>query len=398
MGVSVEGYAQVWILMLVCLWNLSSCQTVYSVSEEVSKGTVVGNIAKDLNINDLESRMFKIVSGSNMKYFDVNVKSGDLFVNDRIDREQICGTSSKCALKIEALASNPHSLYIFQINVLDVNDNAPKFPVSIQTLNITENANPGERLHLPIAQDPDTGSNSLKSYTLSPNEYFALEVQSEDGQGQSVELVLQKALDREKQAAIALVLSAVDRGTPPKSGTLAIEINVLDANDNNPVFGKPLYKVQVAENVSIGTALISVNATDADEGSNGEIRYSLFGHDSQLTKMFHINSDTGEIRVHGQLDYEENPATELRVQATDKGSPPRSSQCKVLVEVIDVNDNAPEITVTLLLQTVREDAKPGTAVALVTVSDKDGGKNGDIQCVIKGSVPFKLESNYENYY
>ncbi|XP_048088615.1 protocadherin alpha-2-like isoform X3 [Alosa alosa] len=403
MGVSVGGYAWTWILLLACLWDLSSSQIVYSVSEEVSKGTVVGNISKDLNMNvqELQSRTFQIVSGSNKKYFDVNVKTGDLFVNDRIDREQICGTNSKCALKIEALARNPHGLYRFQINVLDINDNAPKFPINTQTLNIMENASPGERLHLPVAEDPDTGSNSVKSYTLSPNEYFALEVQSEGGQGLSVELVLQKALDREKQAAIglSLLLTAVDGGKPAKSGTLDILINVLDVNDNNPVFGQSLYKVQVAENVSFGTVLTSVTATDADEGLNGGIRYSLIGHrNAQASEMFDIKPDTGEIKVQGQLDYEENPAIELRVQATDTGYPPRSSQCKVLVEVIDVNDNAPEITVTPLLQSVREDTKLGTAVALVTVSDEDGGKNGDIQCVVKGTVPFKLESNYENYY
>ncbi|XP_031427744.1 protocadherin alpha-2-like isoform X5 [Clupea harengus] len=401
MGISIGGYVWTRILLLAWLWDLSYGQVVYSVSEEVSKGTVVGNIAKDLNINvqELESRIFQIVSGSNKKYFDVNVKSGDLFVNDRIDREQICGTNIKCGLKIEALTKNPHSLYRFQINILDVNDNAPTFPISSQTLNITENASPGERLYLPVAEDPDTGSNSLKSYTLSPNEYFSLEVQSEGGRGLSVQLVLQKALDREKQSVISLVLTAIDGGKPPKSGSLDVIINVLDVNDNNPVFGKSLYKVQVAENVSFGTVLTSVTATDADEGVNSVILYSLIGHrNSQASQMFSITPDTGEIMVQGQLDYEENPAIELRVQATDTGYPPRSSQCKVLVEVIDVNDNAPEITVTPLLETIREDTKPGTAVALVTVSDKDGGKNGEIQCVVKGTVPFKLESNYENYY
>ena len=135
----VSAYGQTLILFL-CLWDMSSGQIAYSVSEEVNKGTVVGNIANDLNIDiqELETRVFQIVSGSNKKYLQINGKTGELFVNERIDREDICGTSMKCSLKMEAVAQNPHSLYRIQINILDVNDNAPTFPVSSLTLNITE--------------------------------------------------------------------------------------------------------------------------------------------------------------------------------------------------------------------------------------------------------------------
>ncbi|XP_076131075.1 protocadherin alpha-3-like [Alosa pseudoharengus] len=389
------------MILFFSSWDLSSGQIVYSVAEEVSKGTVVGNIAKDLNINaqQLENRVFQIVSASNKKYFQINVKTGELFVDDRLDREEICGRNTKCTLKIEAVAQNPHSLYRIQINILDVNDNAPTFPVNSLTLNITENANPGERFSLPIAEDPDIGSNSLKGYRLSPNEYFSLDIQSEGGHGLSAELVLQKALDREKQSIINLVLTAIDGGKPPKFGSLDIQIDVLDINDNYPVFSKPLYKVKIPENVSFGTKILSVTATDADTGVNSDITFSFAGHgNSQIYDLFSINPDTGEIQINGQLDFEENPAIELRVAAKDKGSSPRTTQCKVLVEVIDVNDNVPEITVTPLLQMVKEDTKAGTAVALVAVSDKDGGKNGEIKCILKGDVPFKLETNYENYY
>ncbi|XP_048088632.1 protocadherin alpha-3-like isoform X5 [Alosa alosa] len=396
----VSGYA--WtLIMFLSLWDVASGQTVYSVAEEVSKGTVVGNVAKDLHINvlELENRKFQIVSGSNKKYFQINVKNGELFVDDRLDREELCVTNMQCSLKIEAVAQNPHSLYRIQINILDVNDNAPTFPVTSFTLNITEIANPGERFSLPIAEDPDTGSNSLKGYRLSPNEYFSLDTQSEGRQGLSAELVLQKALDREKQSVINLVLTAIDGGKPPKSGSLDIKIDVLDVNDNNPIFSKTLYKISIPENIPFGTEVLSVTATDADTGVNSEIVYSFTGHgNSKIYGLFSINPDTGEILVNGRLDFEENPAIELRVQAKDKGYHPRTTQCKVLLDVVDVNDNAPEITVTPLLQMVKEDTKAGTAVALVTVSDKDGGKNGEIKCIVKGNVPFKLETNYENYY
>ncbi|XP_043105936.1 protocadherin alpha-3-like [Puntigrus tetrazona] len=387
-----------WILLFLSLWKSSLGQIVYSVSEEVNKGTVIGNIAKDLKISaqELESRVFQIMPGSNAKYFDVNVKTGSLFVKDRIDREELCGSNQKCALNVEALAQNPHRLYRLEIIILDVNDNAPVFPDSTYIVNVTEDANVGDKFHLPNAKDSDVGSNSLKDYKLSSNEYFSVDVHS--GQKSiSAELVLQKALDREKQAVIHLILTAIDGGKPPKSGTLSIVVNIMDVNDNKPIFSKPLYKVKVKENAPSGTKIISVSASDLDEGINSEIQYSVYGNVDEM-HLFRINSNSGEIVVQGQIDYEEYPAIELRVQARDKGSPPKSTDCKVLIEVVDENDNVPEIVTTPLLESVKEDTKSGTAVALVTVSDKDGGKNGIVHCSLKDSFPFKLETSYNNHY
>ncbi|XP_060752565.1 protocadherin alpha-3-like [Tachysurus vachellii] len=388
-----------FILMLLCLSEVSSGQIAYSVSEEVKKGTVVGNIAKDLNINvhDLEYRLFQIVSGSNKKYFDVNLKTGALFVSERIDREEFCSLEQKCILNIEALAQNPHRLYRIEITIVDINDNAPHFPLNTFKLNITENANPGERFLLPVAEDDDIGSNALKDYRLSTSEFFSIDVQK-DEQSVSAELVLQKALDREKQSSLRLLVSALDGGKPPKSGTLNIIVNVIDVNDNSPVFSMPLYKVKVKENISLGTKILSVSASDLDEGMHSDIVYSILGHGKSKKDLFTITSETGQIVVNGQLDYEEHRAIELRVQARDKGIPPQSTQCKVLIEVLDENDNAPDIKTTPLLGSVKENTKLETAVALVTVSDSDGGKNGIVHLSIKGSFPFKLEQSYKNHY
>uniref|UniRef100_A0A3B3RH43 Cadherin domain-containing protein n=1 Tax=Paramormyrops kingsleyae TaxID=1676925 RepID=A0A3B3RH43_9TELE len=391
---------RIWLLTLLCLWDPSSGQIVYSVSEEVNKGTVVGNIAKDLGLkgNDLEPRMFQLVSGSSRKYFEVNLKTGVLFVNERLDREELCPGAQKCNLFLEAIIHNPLNLYRVEINILDVNDNAPFFPRNKIELNITENATPGDQFSILMAEDPDVGSNSLKTYKLSPNEHFTLDGQGGGEQSASAELVLQKALDREKQATIPLVLTAIDGGKPPRSGTLHIIVNVMDVNDNSPVFNKPLYKIQLDENVPYGTPVITLNATDLDEGLNSLIQYSIVEHKSVHLDTFNADPHTGRITVKGRIDYEENPAFEIRVEATDNGVPPRSTQCKVLIEVIDLNDNRPEISVTPLLKSLREDAKSATAVALITLSDKDTGKNGMLKFEIIGPSPFKLQSSFKNYY
>ncbi len=396
-----------WSFKWICIvflfnnWNYANGQIVYSVSEEVNTGTTVGNLAKDLNLNaqDLERRGFQIVTGSNKRYFDLHAKNGILFVRERIDREELCGRSSKCALELEAIVSAPMNIYRFEVNILDVNDNAPTFRSSNLYLNISEQTYPGQRFTLPNAFDLDVGVNSIKSYKLSPNEHFSLDVQSGGDQSLSAELVLQKALDREKQPVIQLTLTAVDGGKPPKSGTTEIIVNVVDVNDNIPVFDKQLYKVRIPENSPPGASVIAVNAKDADDGLNGEVIYSFINHDNDNSvNTFSISPVTGEIHIKGPIDYEETAAIEIRIRAEDKGQNPRASHCKVLVEVIDVNDNVPEISVMSLVNEVREDSSPGTMVGLITVKDGDAGKNGVVQLKIKDSVQFSLENTYKNRY
>ncbi|XP_028816560.1 protocadherin alpha-3-like [Denticeps clupeoides] len=387
-----------WIFFtLQFAWNVASGQIVYSISEETSPGTTVGNLAKDLDlkVQDLEHRGFQIADGPYKRYFDLNVKTGVLHVRDRLDRDVLCGRSAKCPLELEAIVTAPLNMYRFEINILDENDNAPIFPSSITVLNVSELAFPGERFSLPRASDADVGSNSVKSYKLSPNEHFSLDVQG-GAESASAELVLQKALDREKQPVVQLTLTALDGGKPARSGTTKILVHVIDVNDNIPVFSKALYKAQIRENVPLGFPVISVQATDLDEGLNGEIIYSFVNQDEM--DNFAIDGVTGEITVTGDVDHETNAALEIRVQAKDRGHNPRAAFSKVLIEILDVNDNVPEIAVTSLVNVVREDAPVGTMVGLITVKDADAGPNGAVELKLAEAVPFKIENTYKNKY
>ncbi|XP_063046836.1 protocadherin alpha-3-like [Engraulis encrasicolus] len=391
----------IWISVIFALWNMVCGQTVYSVSEETNTGTAVGNLAKDLNldVSELESRGFEIVAGPNKKYFDVSVKSGVLHVKDRIDREGLCGRGSKCSLELEAILNSPLNMYRFEVNILDINDNAPTFRSPSFSINISESTSPGQGFTLPGAYDADVGTNSVKTYKLSPNEYFSLDVQSGGGDSVSAELMLQKALDREKQAVVKLTLTAIDGGKPAKSGSINIVVNVVDANDNRPIFSRQLYKAKITENAPTGTSVITVHATDLDEGLNGEIVYSFINHDEDNNiDIFEINPSTGEIKVNGAVDFEKSNAIEIRVKAEDKGSSPRISHCKVLVEIIDINDNAPVISITSLADQVKEDAKPDTMVGLITVVDGDAGQNGAVKLSLLSPVPFKIQNTYKNKY
>ncbi|XP_067313038.1 protocadherin gamma-A4-like isoform X21 [Pseudorasbora parva] len=371
----------------------------YSFPEEMKRGSVIGNIAKDLglDVNRLSSRKARIdTEGNRKRYCDINLNTGELTVLERIDREGLCGKKALCVIKQELMLENPLELHRISLHIEDVNDNAPHFDEEVIRMEIRESAHKGERFLLEEAHDPDIGKNSVQSYTLESNENFVLYIKSNDLAGKYCELVLNKELDREQEREVTLILTAVDGGTPPRSGTVAIHVTVLDANDNAPVFSQAVYKVSLPENSPVDTVVVTVSATDADEGQNGKVTYA-FGHVSDEDKsLFLLNRSTGEITVIGTIDYEEKSAYELRVLAKDAAG--LTSYSMLMIEITDVNDNAPEIGLKSLRSPVPENAFPGTEVGIINVQDRDSENNGQVRCSIQQNVPFKLVPSIKNYY
>ncbi|XP_030595883.1 protocadherin-10b isoform X4 [Archocentrus centrarchus] len=389
------------LLIVLCITDGVFSQIRYSVPEEADHGTLVGNIAEDLGLDltKLASRRFQVVPSSRTPYLEVNLENGVLFVNEKIDREQICRQSASCQLNMEVFLENPLELFRVEIEVVDINDNPPSFPETDITVEISESATPGTRFPLESAFDPDVGSNALRTYDITTNNYFYLDVQTQTDGNKFAELVLEKPLDREQQAAHRYVLTAVDGGQPPRTGTALLVVKVLDSNDNVPVFDQPVYTVSLSENAPLGTLVIQLNATDLDEGLNGEIVYSFSNHISSRVKdLFSIDPRTGRIEVRGEVDFEESSLYQIFVQAKDLGPNAVPAHCKVLVKVTDVNDNAPEITFSTVTESVSEKAAPGTVIALLSVTDRDAEENGQIHVEILGDVPFKLKSSFRNYF
>ncbi|XP_061312473.1 protocadherin beta-15-like [Pezoporus flaviventris] len=371
----------------------------YSVAEESESGSVVANVAEDAGLApaQLSARRARLLSEDGRQHLRLEPGTGRLVVAERLDREELCGQSATCTLPFELLLANPVQFFRVEVGVEDINDHAPVFPEERVTLKIPETSNPGSRFPLEVAQDLDVGSNSIQAYSIAPeNEYFSVDLSSRSDSDQYIELVLEKPLDREEKAEMDFSLIAMDGGSPPRTGTTQIHVVILDVNDNAPVFMQDRYIAQVLENAPEGSVVLRVVATDRDAGVNGDISYQISQAGGQSHSAFEIDSRSGEIKLTKPLDFEAAAKHELKIRVTDGGG--LSAICKVVVEVLDVNDNAPEVVVNSFSSPIPEDALPGTVVALFTVKDRDTGSNGKISCALDDQLSFSLRPAYKNYF
>ncbi|XP_033989929.1 protocadherin beta-15-like [Trematomus bernacchii] len=369
----------------------------YSIPEEMKRGSVIGNIAKDLGLDlgRLSARKARIDTEDNVvKYCGVNLNTGDLIVQERIDREGLCAKKASCVLKQELVLENPLELHRINIRVQDINDNSPQFKEESLNFEIQESAVKGAHFLLDEAKDGDIGENGVQSYTLEENDNFKLNVKTKGGRKYG-ELVLDKELDREGKKEIMFLLTAFDGGSPQRSGTVVIHVTVLDANDNVPVFSQAVYEASLPENSPQDTLVIRVSATDADEGINGEVTYG-FDHVSDENQVFSLDPKTGEVKVVRYIDYEKESSYEMQISAKDGLG--LASYATLLIEITDINDNAPVISLKSLTNPIPENVSPGSEVGIINVQDRDSENNRQVRCSIQQNVPFKLVPSIKNYY
>ncbi|XP_063046154.1 protocadherin gamma-A2-like isoform X5 [Engraulis encrasicolus] len=390
----------VWQVLLLALFFVCVVhgQVSYSIPEEMSKGSMVGNIAQDLGLDlkRLRAGKARIYTKDSTQYIELNKDRGLLLIKERIDREALCGKKTPCALHFQIILENPVELYTVNVEITDINDNPPIFQNNEMKFKISESAVVGAKFVLERASDADVGINDLQSYSLNTNDNFALKLKTQPDGRKFVEMLLQKPLDREKQDTLTLVLTAVDGGDPQLSSTAQIHVTVLDVNDNAPIFTQPIYKASIAESAPKGTLITTVSASDADHGTNGDIMYTISKTMDETQHLFGIDEKTGVLTLTGAVDYEKSRHYEIDVQASDEGG--LTDSCKVQVDVLDTNDNAPAINIITMSNVVSEDSKPGVVVGMFNVQDPDSGDDGRVECQTQDNSPFALKTTTNGFY
>lgn len=189
----------------------------YSVEEEAENGFLVANLLKDLGleVEELAARGPRVISKGKKLNLEFNRQTGDLFLQEKLDREELCGPAEPCVVPFQVLLGNPLQIFQAELQVRDINDHSPIFLDKEIILKISEMTASGTTFLIERAQDLDVGSNSLQTYTISPNFYFHLKLQDSPDGTVLPQLVLDKVLDREEQSEIRLILTAIDGGSPP---------------------------------------------------------------------------------------------------------------------------------------------------------------------------------------
>ncbi|XP_014845598.1 PREDICTED: protocadherin-8-like [Poecilia mexicana] len=397
--------ALVLTLFSVFLRTVHCTTTRYFTYEEDAPGTEIGNLSQDLKIDpsDDPDTSFRFMQESNTSVIHMRESDGLLTVADVIDREQLCPRSPRCfiAFNIVAHSREKFQLIHVEIEVKDINDHSPYFPLNETKLEIVENVPLDSRFPLQIALDEDVGDNYIQSYIISPCSHFAVEVRELEDGVKFAELVLVSELDREVEDSYTIQVTASDGGAPPKSGSMTVNIKVLDFNDNSPAFAHSSLKVELEEDSPVGHRVLKVHAFDPDQGINGEVVYAFPDElSSEAAQTFHIDPYSGDVTLKALVDFEKKNSYELRIRASDQGESSVPSTCTVVIEVVDVNDNAPEISIKPMTSSsdsvayITEAAAAESFVALISTSDRDSGSNGYVRVSLLGHEHFALQQAY----
>ncbi|CAH1777191.1 unnamed protein product [Owenia fusiformis] len=392
--------------MLLVIWTLVSVVCVYgqrqelkyTIEEELSANTFVADIPLDARLqSEFASTVFATLSYNFLSQesqasllFKIDSNSGIIKTTLPIDRDDLCLNVAECLVELDVAVHDPFMTHFeiikVVIEIVDINDNDPEFPQSEINVKLSESVPINHTFLTQEAFDIDEGNNSVQNYELiSPTGTFGLDIITGSDGSKELAIVVRKELDREKTDFYQVEIVAKDGGSPPRSGAVRINISIADINDHTPRFGQANYKVSIPENTEPNTSIIQVTATDDDIGSNGDIRYSISNLATRTIKsLFGINATSGELYVKSTLDYEVGSVHHIPVDATDQSHDPRVAHTTIVLTVLDLNDNRPEIKLKVLSgeAQVSEGSEPGAFVALVSVKDKDDpeGINGQVKC------------------
>ncbi len=390
-----------WILSLLLAGVISQENTVqYIINEELRPSAFVGDIPQDTNLRSqiippeaFDQLTYTLLSSSSpfaQQFFNLEESDGILRIAGRIDRDapELCYQKIKCEIKLDVAVQPRDYFQIIKVSVIigDINDNFPAFLEPHFQRSIAENTNPGASFTIPTADDPDSPKYGVKRYELvSGMEEFGLKVTNTSDGSMDLHLVLRAEVDREQRELYQVVVAAYDGGVPPNMGTLTADIIILDLNDNSAVFDNETYHVVIPENIAVNQVVLRVHAKDPDMGVNGQIVYSFssktrqrFGH------LFAIHNASGEITVKQTLHYEDGSSYTLSVEARDKNPESLTTLAKVTIDIEDINDNPPHITVNALTSSgsveISEGESIGSLVAHISVEDPDSGAGGQFTC------------------
>ncbi|MEQ2243026.1 hypothetical protein ILYODFUR_002784 [Ilyodon furcidens] len=393
------------MLFSVFSCTVNSTTTRYFTYEEDAPGTEIGNLSQDLKIGpaDDPDTSFNFMQEINTSVIHMRESDGLLTVANVIDREQLCPRSRRCFIAFDIVAHSREKFQLIhvEIEVKDINDHSPYFPFNETRLEIVENVPLESRFPLQIALDEDVGENYIQSYNISPCSHFAVEVRELEDGVKFAELVLVSELDREMEDSYTIQVTASDGGATPMSGSMTVNIKVLDFNDNSPSFEHSSLKVELNEDSPIGHRVIKVHAFDPDQGINGEVVYAFPDElSTEAAETFHINPYSGDVTLKALVDFEKRKSYQLRIRASDQGENSVPSTCTVVIEVVDVNDNAPEIRIKPMTSSsdavayITEAAAAESFVALISTSDRDSGSNGYVRVSLLGHEHFSLQQAY----
>lgn len=402
----VWNIALVVLCVELSLFDTTQCTTTrYVTYEEDELGTEIGNLSRDLKIDpaDDPDTSFRLMQENNSSVIQMREMDGLLSVADVIDREQLCRSSPRCLITFDIVVRSKEKFQLIhvEIEVKDVNDHPPRFPHNETHLEIVENVPLGSRFPLEIALDQDVGENYIQSYNISPSTHFEVEVRDREDGLKFAQLVLVRELDREVEDSYTIEVTATDGGVHAKSGSMLVNVKVLDSNDNSPSFEHSSLTVELDEDSPVGHRVLRVHAFDPDDGANGEVTYALAeGFSPEAGRLFHVDPYTGDVTLKGLVDFERRRSYELVIKASDMGANSVPSTCKVHIDVVDVNDNAPEISIKPMtpgsdgVASITEAAAADSFVALISTSDRDSGSNGYVRVSLLGHEHFSLQQAY----